>query len=188
MFVSVVDVWSPRCWCQWLEGQYSIQGRIQSQPSCDIKLLEGNLPLIVCYLKKCDEVNWLSQHDHRERSGSVVECLTRDWRAAESSLTGVTALCHWERHIYPSLVLVQPRKTRPCLTERLLMGRKESNQHDHSCWLGSKTSSKTKNKHVIAIWTLWIGKGDALDRDNYRGFKLTGHEVPREVYQWPLRL
>ena len=32
------------------------------------------------------------------------------------------------RHIYPSLVLVQPRKTRPCLTNRLLMGRKESNQ------------------------------------------------------------
>ena len=27
-----------------------------------------------------------------------------------------------------SVVLVQPRKTRPCLTERLLMGRKESNQ------------------------------------------------------------
>ena len=33
-----------------------------------------------------------------------------------------------EQDIYPSLVLVQPRKTRPCLTERLLMGRKESNQ------------------------------------------------------------
>ena len=31
-------------------------------------------------------------------------------------------------HIYPSLVLVQPRKTRPCLTERLLIGRKESNE------------------------------------------------------------
>ena len=31
-------------------------------------------------------------------------------------------------HIYPSLVLAQPRKTRPCLTERLLMGRKELNQ------------------------------------------------------------
>ena len=43
------------------------------------------------------------------------------------------------RHIYPSLVLVQPRKTRPCLTERLLMGRKESNQtktnHNKSCLL-----------------------------------------------------
>ena len=29
---------------------------------------------------------------YRERSGSVVECLTRDQRAAGSSLTGVTAL------------------------------------------------------------------------------------------------
>ena len=28
----------------------------------------------------------------------------------------------------PSLVLVQPRKTGPYITERLLMGRKESNQ------------------------------------------------------------
>ena len=34
----------------------------------------------------------------------------------------------WARHIYPRLVLVQPRKTRPCLTERLLVARKESNQ------------------------------------------------------------
>ena len=34
----------------------------------------------------------------------------------------------WARQIYPSLVLVQPRKTRPCLIEILLMGRKESNQ------------------------------------------------------------
>ena len=31
-------------------------------------------------------------------------------------------------NINPSLVLVQPRKTRPFITERLLMGRKESNQ------------------------------------------------------------
>ena len=30
----------------------------------------------------------------RERSGSVVECLTRDREAAGSSLTGVTASCH----------------------------------------------------------------------------------------------
>ena len=58
-----------------------------------------------------------------ERSGSVVECLTRDRGAAGSSLTGITAL--WSlSNIYPSLVLVQPMKTRPCLTERLLIGRK----------------------------------------------------------------
>ena len=32
------------------------------------------------------------------------------------------------KNINPSLVLVQPRKTRPLITERLLMGRKESNK------------------------------------------------------------
>ena len=31
-------------------------------------------------------------------------------------------------HIYPSLVLVRPRKSPPYITERLLMGRKESNK------------------------------------------------------------
>ena len=33
-----------------------------------------------------------------------------------------------QTNINPSLVLVQHRKTRPYITERLLMGRKESNQ------------------------------------------------------------
>ena len=32
------------------------------------------------------------------------------------------------KNIYPSLELVQPRKTHTFITERLLMGRKESNQ------------------------------------------------------------
>ena len=32
------------------------------------------------------------------------------------------------KNINPSLVLVQPRKTRPFITERVLMGRKESNE------------------------------------------------------------
>ena len=72
----------------------------------------------------------------------MIEFLTRNRRAAGSSLTGITALWSLSKvskgakirnrynqvHIYPSLVLVQSRKTRPYLTERLLMGRKESNQ------------------------------------------------------------
>ena len=41
----------------------------------------------------------------------------------------------WARHIYPSLVLVQPRKTRPCLTERLLMGCNKSNQTNQTVWI-----------------------------------------------------
>ena len=36
------------------------------------------------------------------------------------------------KNINPSLVLVQPRKTRPFITEILLMGRKESNQTKYS--------------------------------------------------------
>ena len=36
------------------------------------------------------------------------------------------------KNINPSLVLVQPRTTRPFITERLLMGRNESNQQKHS--------------------------------------------------------
>ena len=59
---------------------------------------------------------------------AVVECLTRDLEAAGSSLTGITALCVLEQDIDPSLVLVQPKKTRPFITERLLMGHKESNK------------------------------------------------------------
>ena len=60
---------------------------------------------------------------YRERSGSVVERLTRDRRAAGSSLTG-HCVVSLSKNINPSLVLVQPRKTRPFITERLLMGRK----------------------------------------------------------------
>ena len=72
----------------------------------------------------CSDKTDLKRSKYRERSGSVVECLTRDRGAAGSSLTDVTAVVLLEQ----DTVLVQPRKTRPCLTERLLMGRKESNQ------------------------------------------------------------
>ena len=46
----------------------------------------SKLPLGACSIRAC------SISKLRERSGSVVECLTRDRRAAGSSLTGVTAL------------------------------------------------------------------------------------------------
>ena len=52
----------------------------------------------------------------------------------------------WARHINPSLVLVQPRKTRPFITERLLMGCKGSNQTNKSfqfCIWRLKNSPKT---------------------------------------------
>ena len=55
----------------------------------------------------------------------MVEYLTQDRGVVDLSLNGVTALCPSARHINPSLVLVQPRKTRPYIAERLLMGCKE---------------------------------------------------------------
>ena len=65
----------------------------------------------------------------RKHSGSVVECLTRGQRHCVVSLS---------KSINPSLVLIQPRKTRPFITERSLMGRKESNQ-----------TNKTKTKQPV---------------------------------------
>ena len=90
-----------------------------------------------------------------ERSGSVVECLTWDRGAGGSSLTGVTAL--WSKNINPSLVLVQPRKTHPFITERLLIGRKESNQTNKytaaPTWnMGSVRWRKTKMAAKIAVY------------------------------------
>ena len=56
-------------------------------------------------------------------------------RALDSRPKGRGFEPHWRycvvslsKNINPSPVLVQPRKTRPFITERLLMGRKESSQ------------------------------------------------------------
>ena len=63
-----------------------------------------------------------------ERSGSVLECLIQDKGVACSSLNGGTVLWTWARHLSLCLVLVQPRKTHPDMTEQILTGTKESKQ------------------------------------------------------------
>ena len=67
-----------------------------------------------------------------EHSGSVVECLPRDRGFESHQRHCVVSL---SKNINPSLVLVKTMTTRPFMTERLLMGRKESNQ--------------TKTKHLM---------------------------------------
>ena len=49
------------------------------------------------------------------------------------------------KNINPSLVLVQPRKTRPFITERLLMGCKRSNQTNKQKRTEQPVSKKGKN-------------------------------------------
>ena len=56
------------------------------------------------------------------------------------------------KNIYPSLVLVQPRKTRPFITERLLMGRKESNQTKTQCFPSS--FSKYFAKSAVTMYNV----------------------------------
>ena len=59
---------------------------------------------------------------YQECTGSVIERLTRDRGVAGSSLNGFVALCPRVRHINHCLVLVQPRKTHPDITEKVLTG------------------------------------------------------------------
>ena len=95
--------------------------------------------------------------------GAVVECLTRDQGAAGSSLTGVTALWSSSKTGYPSLLLVQPRKTRPCLTERLLMGCKKSNQTNKQNQVcsnyasGDQKMALSQMSHVLFVEVLHPG-------------------------------
>ena len=63
-----------------------------------------------------------------ERSGSVVECLTQDRVGRGFEPHRRHCVMSLSKNINPSLVLVQPRNRCPFITERLLMGRKESNQ------------------------------------------------------------
>ena len=103
-------------------------------------------------------------------SGSVLDSRQR---AAGSSLTGVTALCPWARHIYPSLVvLVQHRKTCPYITEKLLMGRKESNQKPTQDECSAATAH---GKGLILSYPYWAdskechqpGANAQADRDHH---------------------
>ena len=56
------------------------------------KALGQNWEKIINLTSKLGEINDIEHNKGWERSGSVVECLTRDRRAMGSSLTGVTVL------------------------------------------------------------------------------------------------
>ena len=78
---------------------------------------------------------WISQNQnpgHLCFLGSAVAQWKSAWLETAGPRVGASPVSlhcgPWARHIYRSLVLFQPRKNRPYITERLLMGRKESNQ------------------------------------------------------------
>ena len=63
------------------------------------------------------------------------------------------------KNINPSLVLVQPRKTCPFITERLLMGRKESN-------LTNKQKLISQSKRVVGALKNCHNEADLLSTQN----------------------
>ena len=73
--------------------------------------------------------NWYHQQGS---CGSVVECLTRDRDVACPSFTGGIALCTGARHFILCLVLVQHKKTRPDMAEKMLTGTYRINTNKNS--------------------------------------------------------
>ena len=98
------------------------------------------------------------------RRGSAVAQWLSAWLETEGSRVRVSPASlpcgPWARHIYSSLVLVQPRKTRPCLTERLLMGRKESNLIVRR-WIWPQAQWRPRRKTFLGgfvpVACLWLG-------------------------------
>ena len=89
------------------------------------------LLLVWCFMSQSTDMVMLRWSVHlttlfsRERSGSVLGSRPRGRGFEPHRRHWVVSL---SKNINPSLVLVLPRKTCPFITERLLMGRKESNQ------------------------------------------------------------
>ena len=92
----------------------------------------------------------------RERSGSVVECLTRDRRAAGSSLTGVTALWSLSKTHLSQLSTGSTQEDPSRITERLLSGRKESN----------------KTKDFVRVCTVFYDKKQLLGTELYLNLEI----------------
>ena len=88
-----------------LSYQNHFQGVIIT-PNLSFKLEMG-------YILLSQGTQWLSDTVLDSTDGPRVQASPASLRCGPSA-----------KHIYPSLVLVQPRKTLPCFTERLLMGRK----------------------------------------------------------------
>ena len=83
-----------------------------------------------------------------------LRCRVLDWRPRGRRFEPHWRLCivSLSKNINSSFVLVQPRKTYPYITERLLMGRKESNQTKNRLMALLKKFSKKLILKKIRLW------------------------------------
>ena len=134
--------------------QLHIAAKCTKLPSYQMR----QIPVHAKYLDLIHKIVWGAQW----LSGRVLDSKPRG-RGFES---------HWRhcvvsfsKNINPSLVLVQPRKTRPFITERLLMRGKESNQTNKSqnCLTHGKNSvimnlSSIENVYLFPEVTVGVVK------------------------------
>ena len=126
------------CHFSQLFGHGDLNQKINNQFLCEAQemrsLVKSAYQKNIFLISQPKHMLWvLKRTVSNKRNGSVVECLTGIRGAASSSLTVVTALWFLSKTHLSQLSTSSTQEdpslfNRPCLTERLLMGRKESNQ------------------------------------------------------------
>ena len=123
-------------------------GQIKESIIC-VRIRKKNLSLriTVCHHLAC--LTMTNCDPERQISCLVMGALFFSGRVLDSRPRGGGFEPHWRhcvvslsKKMNPSLVLVQPRKTHPFITERLLVGHKESNQTNKL----SRDDSKSKGQ------------------------------------------
>ena len=80
----------------------------------------------------------------------------------------------------PSLVLVKPSKTRPYITERLLMGRKESNQ--------TKTKEPSQRNACVCVFKriFFVRLGPSVRLEENNNLNISCYQTPFSSNYWKL--
>ena len=137
--IWIQTVWHWLWWYSWK----NLSKKLILTKSADDKRHE-KLPSCCGFYTPVEGVQWLS--------GRVLDSRPRGCGFEPHRCLCVVSL---SENINPSLVLVQLRKTRPFIPERLLIGGKESNQTKRlkgTCNVSYKRLCQTKHSHTNRIW------------------------------------
>ena len=105
-------------------------------------------------MENCPAYKELNERKIWERSGSVVECLTRDRRVTGwASPAALHCVLEQDIMINPCLVLVQPRKTSSNMTEKMLTGTQRIKSNQTNKWKISSDISFYYNLLPLQIFS-----------------------------------
>ena len=107
---------------------FTLCAKTKCERSQKVSSLTDNVKINQAKGSRLSKSSVASFHLMWERSGSVVRALHSRPRGCWFEPHRLHCIVSLGKNINPSLVLVQSRKTRPFIIERLLLGRKESKQ------------------------------------------------------------